>query len=87
MERGGGRGGDATVKPDQRAEEKRMLAECIERVNETRAALFQLERFYQRVHECANRHAAVQDLAQTVLDVKAKLFDVSEAAVRGDVLK
>lgn len=75
------------MKPDQRAEEKRMLGEALEAVNQTRATLFTLERFYQRLHECAGRHAAIQDLAQTVLDVKAKLFDVSEAAVRGDLTK
>ena len=52
----------------------------LDAINHARAALFGLERFYVHVSEAAARHETVQELAAAVLDVKAKLMNVSEAA-------
>jgi hypothetical protein len=71
------------LKPDQRVEEKRRLGEALDGLNAARAAMFSLQAFYAPLAGAAKgRFDAVKEMSQALIEMKARLVDLSEAAAR-----
>jgi hypothetical protein len=70
------------LRPEQRAEEKRLLAGALDALNQARAAAFQLERFYKSIPISRGRFQAARQVGLELNALKTEVADLADIAAR-----